>query len=511
MATPQHQELAAIYDSEIDAHFAEILRLRKKRNADCSATRKLPPEILAQIFGIVVYSARGVSDYPLSWVAITYVCSSWRNVALDEPSLWTDFTNVHLKWVREVFARSKAATLRVRVGGYSMDSRRRFRFLIEDMNAAPERLKALEVESNSSFLALLNKPTPFLEALTVNAAEVTFPSDFLGGCAPRLHYVKSCASLPADASWLANLTSLECQGMLCLEATWFSHVTSLQLGVGWDGTDASTGKARPVSMDVLLTMLENMPLLERLSLSPPNNFDPAPSTRSTPVDLHHLHDITAWFGGEPNLAKIFNHLRADDIHRICTYWPHSSTKTTTFIKYVCHFFETCYHGINPSMVQRTDAGLEIYKVLNSTGASTPVLSLKNFDPSDLQRFMKLLPRCVPRTYSIRRSYYEYIPAQALGLTDCNTIEELLLTNRLLVSCFLALPADDVNAIPYPSLRLIRIEGLDFTSKPQLTSHLKRWLERRAVVSKIDNLAFEDCKLSDEDIESLREVVHVSSC
>lgn len=511
MATPQPQELAAIYDSEIDAHFAEILRLRKKRNADCSATRKLPAEILAQIFDIVVYSTRGVSGYPLSWVAITYVCSSWRNVALDEPTLWTDFTNVHLKWVREVFARSKAATLRVRVGGYGVEARRRHRFLLEAVTEAPERLKALEVQSNSSFLALLTEPTPFLESLLVNAAEVTFPSDFLGGCAPRLHYVKSRASLPADASWLANLTSLECHGMLRLEATWFSHVTSLQLGVGWDGMDASTGKVRPVSMDVLLTVLESMPLLECLSLSPPNNFDLAPSTRFIPVDLHHLHEITAWFGSEPNLAKIFNHLRADDIHRICTYWPHSSTKTTTFIKYVCHFFETCYHGINPSMVQRTDAGLEIYRIVNSTGASTPVLLFKNVDPSDLQHFMKLLPRCVPRTYSIRRSYYEYIPAQVLGLTDCNTIEELLLTNNHIVSCFLALPADDVNAIPYPSLRLLRMEGLDFTSNRQLTSHLKRWLERRAVVSKIDTLAFEDCKLSDGDIESLREVVLVSSC
>ncbi|KAF9500133.1 hypothetical protein BDN71DRAFT_1441249 [Pleurotus eryngii] len=110
-ATARPQELAAIYDGEIDAHFAEILRLRRKRNVDCSATRKLPAEILVQIFGIVVargYTVLEVSVYPLSWVAITCVCSSWRDI---EPTLWTDFTNVHLKWVREVFARSKAATV----------------------------------------------------------------------------------------------------------------------------------------------------------------------------------------------------------------------------------------------------------------------------------------------------------------------------------------------------------------------------------------------------------------
>ncbi|KAF4596705.1 hypothetical protein AB1N83_008268 [Pleurotus pulmonarius] len=508
MAAASLKELAALYDSEIDNHFAEIARLRRKRNLDCSATRKLPAEILVQIFDIVVFSSRGASGYPLPWIAITYVCSSWRSVALDEPTLWTDFTNVHPKWLREVFARSKAASLRVR-GGYDGASRRPHRFLLEAIIKSPERIQTLEIHFNNSFLAKLTKPATCLEYLVVNT-EVTFPSNFLGGNAPRLRYVKCLASLPTDASWLANLTSLECHGMLPLQATWFSHLTSLELGMGWDSMDVLTGRARPVSMDALLSLLESMPLLECLWLSPPNTFDPAPCTRSTLVNLRHLRDITACFGGEPHLGKIFDYLRTDDVHRICSYWPCDTTKAT-FVEPVCRFFTAYYHGIKPSLVQRTDAGLEIHKILNSTGASMPVISFKNIDPSDMQSFLELLPHCVPRAFAIRRTYYEYIPRRTLGLANCHTLEELLLSSSHIVLCFLALAAGNANAIPYPSLRLLRIERVDFTSKSLLIPQLKRWLQQRAAISKIENLAFEDCKLSEGDIESLREVLLVSSC
>lgn len=58
-------------DNHINAHFAEIRLLREQRNAACSRTRGMPPEILSKIFGIVYRSCRHAAP-------------------LNEPTLWTE-------------------------------------------------------------------------------------------------------------------------------------------------------------------------------------------------------------------------------------------------------------------------------------------------------------------------------------------------------------------------------------------------------------------------------------
>ncbi|KAL4255106.1 hypothetical protein AB1N83_012371 [Pleurotus pulmonarius] len=71
--TARTRELAALYDSEIDMLLVALCRRRKKRKADCSATRKLPTEILSLIFGILAdISTGGGSDHPFPWLVVTY-------------------------------------------------------------------------------------------------------------------------------------------------------------------------------------------------------------------------------------------------------------------------------------------------------------------------------------------------------------------------------------------------------------------------------------------------------
>lgn len=80
-------------DNHINAHFAEIRLLREQRNAACSRTRGLPPEILSKIFGILDYTRNFKSVYcpRLRWMSATHVYRSCRHAApLNEPTLWTE-------------------------------------------------------------------------------------------------------------------------------------------------------------------------------------------------------------------------------------------------------------------------------------------------------------------------------------------------------------------------------------------------------------------------------------
>ncbi|KAJ8515102.1 hypothetical protein ONZ45_g7412 [Pleurotus djamor] len=72
----------------------------------------LPPEILSSIFKWV---RRNYSWYPYwhyTWVpAITHVCATWREVALQTPRLWTSAFLYPADWGREVLRRAKGVPL----------------------------------------------------------------------------------------------------------------------------------------------------------------------------------------------------------------------------------------------------------------------------------------------------------------------------------------------------------------------------------------------------------------
>ena len=77
----------------------------------------LPPELLAAIFLEYVQSYRHVcysTEVP-PWVAVSYVCRYWRDVALDCADLWTYLFFVSSKWTDELLRRSKTAPLTVHI------------------------------------------------------------------------------------------------------------------------------------------------------------------------------------------------------------------------------------------------------------------------------------------------------------------------------------------------------------------------------------------------------------
>ena len=74
----------------------------------------LPPEILAHVFHLLV-----VEEPPFSrrqkqgWIRVTHVCRHWRQVALDDSSLWARICVLptNTKWVSKMLARAKNAPL----------------------------------------------------------------------------------------------------------------------------------------------------------------------------------------------------------------------------------------------------------------------------------------------------------------------------------------------------------------------------------------------------------------
>ncbi|KAI6162406.1 hypothetical protein EDD17DRAFT_1577499 [Pisolithus thermaeus] len=79
-------------DNEIMLILRSVLPLRSRRNALSHACR-LPPELLSMIF---LHYARDWYTDPGSkfmgqvvpWVAVSYVCRTWRDVALNCSAIW---------------------------------------------------------------------------------------------------------------------------------------------------------------------------------------------------------------------------------------------------------------------------------------------------------------------------------------------------------------------------------------------------------------------------------------
>jgi hypothetical protein len=79
----------------------------------------LPPEILARVFHFLIlkelpFTGSGKRK-KLGWIRVTHVCRHWRQVALDNSSLWAKIWAIpkNPKWISEMLARAKDAPLDV--------------------------------------------------------------------------------------------------------------------------------------------------------------------------------------------------------------------------------------------------------------------------------------------------------------------------------------------------------------------------------------------------------------
>ena len=104
--------LSAI-DEEIDAarHLTDTLLSHRNGVAPISV---LPPELLARIFRFHALVEPPWSRMQnLGWIGVTHVCRQWRQVALDDSSLWATITGFYpsAEWVSESLVRARTAPL----------------------------------------------------------------------------------------------------------------------------------------------------------------------------------------------------------------------------------------------------------------------------------------------------------------------------------------------------------------------------------------------------------------
>lgn len=394
---------------------------------------------------------------------------------------------MHPKWVPEIFARPKSVPVELRFGCPANSSLRHVPgFIVDALVESPERIKKLKLfDRDGSFLKRLTKPTPLLESLIVDLRcwPTTFPPDFLGGVAPRLHSINCTATLPQNASWLESLRHLEYSGMLEIQAKWLSKLTSLHLG----------NKALiNLSIDALLSALENAPLLQRIHIVAPTLVDDTPSRRSKPVHLHYLCDIAVDLERNPAMAAIFSHLRVDSIERLHTSWP----RETSMLEYACHFFKACYHGDTLQYLFYNKYVL----YGNSIGPShTPCLCFSLSIDIDPAIIVNLLHQWVPCTLD---AFYAMAPV----LTEWDSVTELRFARNS--SLYPLLNFDDNSSVLYPSLLRLHFKGTSsICLKSKQIPRLKRWLGRREpkIEVVINNRA---AALSTTDVESLRETAVV---
>src|SRR6267142_2339125 len=112
--------LSAI-DEEIDAAHRFTHSLLSRRNV-LAPISVLPTELLARIFHFCALAEPlWMSQLPskLGWITVTHVCQRWRQVALDDTSLWARITGFSRspKWIAESLVRARNAPLVFRLWG----------------------------------------------------------------------------------------------------------------------------------------------------------------------------------------------------------------------------------------------------------------------------------------------------------------------------------------------------------------------------------------------------------
>ncbi|KII86634.1 hypothetical protein PLICRDRAFT_262306 [Plicaturopsis crispa FD-325 SS-3] len=240
-------------DEEIACLMRTVQTLRTYRNT-MVPINKLPPEILSHIF---TYGT-GLRSLPAT------VCSHWRAISLQCPSLWRDLIrpyHSHPEWTALLLERSKNAPIRL------------------DLHKVEELRIIGELESFSHYLLSFKDPTPLLEDLSLkldsgfrgDASSSMIPDSFFPST-PRLRYLSlvNCV-VRWDRPIFQNLIELR-----IIRMPWMSNQ-------GSDGLDVRFSTAQ------LLAILETNPALQTLQLGnavQAVHFDTVPD--EVRVSLPHL-------------------------------------------------------------------------------------------------------------------------------------------------------------------------------------------------------------------------------
>ena len=300
----------------MDMHNAAIIKIKTSLNTLVPMST-LPAEILADIFQIVVQTDRlravGTSP-PYAWVAITHVCTHWREVALSTPTLWNYIVlPCRLQCVREMLARSQGVPLSIH--HRAVTTRRRTEDLqsLQAALAAIHRVRLLRLflpwETYRKVSSLLLAPAPLLTQMHVSTPNML-------SCIGRAPPV-----LPLDQPTHPALATLD---LSAYSVSWPQLATCSNL------RHFSVHYApfmRPTLHTVaeVLETLRGMPLLETLNLSnvllsPLPQFSD-PTRQPLTVNLPHLEHFTLCGEAAPS-AGLLDNVHHPNTTRLTLHYSH---------------------------------------------------------------------------------------------------------------------------------------------------------------------------------------------
>jgi hypothetical protein len=290
----------------------------KVRYNTLNITQRLPPEVLSLIFKSVAAHFHGAGCNQMEWIKITHVCTRWRRVALDCPTLWTTFSiptsSLHPTFAEIIMERSKNMLLTVHIHIRVITLNQWQRQLIRMVLAEMSRIRELFLHDGGYREEMVQMlpdffkgPIPLLESFKMFFNQTAcigyplnykLPNDFFPGQTHRLRELElQGCSHPSDFSCLSGLTTLK-----------VSHVP--------DGSKPS--------VEQVLTGLHNMPDLENLDLCQALSSDPANTASDIPhvslPRLTHIH-IASGLRECASLVSRLIYPSTDFVSLNCTVFP----------------------------------------------------------------------------------------------------------------------------------------------------------------------------------------------
>jgi len=281
----------------IKEHGMAVIELKRTRNSLLNVSR-LPPEVLANIFGWNVVRKGDFDGLEKGSHNFLFVCHHWFEVASRTPELWTFWGITPKDWSRR-HHRSGTARLDLVLGGYEYDARyfdATLRDAIEDRATKDiVRRVHLEVGDTGLMRSILDSLTPVCEGLRPNSIE-----SFI---------LRNLNKVSIDVSdFFAHYRFPKLQRLdlsNCSISSWdhiisrTSILTTLKLDVNYPSPTSTTSQ--------LLSLLSSNPALRRLALlrrAVPDDGGGEPSVR---VQLRHLKELRL-DGGSRHVSNLLNQL-----------------------------------------------------------------------------------------------------------------------------------------------------------------------------------------------------------
>ncbi|KAJ7121577.1 hypothetical protein C8R44DRAFT_876966 [Mycena epipterygia] len=230
------------------------------------AINRLPPEILAEMF-ILLCETSDYSDY--FWVACSHVCSSWRQISLDLPHLWSHVVFSSSQWTRLCLDRSKTSLLIIEADVTFSFVRHD---LVCDVLELADRIGRIDIRFvilSDRLLASLAGPLPMLTSMTLESTSYVVSRDIPlkpdTPPYPKLRALQVRSNVPFLPPLPAQLVYLEISN---------SDMDTEPDNLGWD---------------ILAEALQMLPQLEVLTL---RDFPvPSPSSSRRRICLPSLRQL----------------------------------------------------------------------------------------------------------------------------------------------------------------------------------------------------------------------------